>query len=382
VTAESREMASLRAHPLFEALTLTKSPSAIKGYSAVVLSSVAEIQSLQPLVRGSLPQNDILLDPEFFLASVAEGWAPRVVAVSHGSELAGVVYARERILRGRRLGIVYADLTFGSILFGDPLEQQDTFLIALETLLASAGIRGMRLRVRRRSPELAAVRKHLASSRLDVHFARVKGHASLSLPSTYEQLLLSFGYTTRHNFRYYRRRFETAGHVYLDNLSLDELRSAAFYLEPKCSIPSRPHSTDRLLKMMATADRPLAVGLKHRNGEWLSIIGGVYRPGAGVLLLQLNNDREFPRASLSVVLRGYLIESLIHEGRKEFIIWGGTGGPLFRYVTYIPTLVIYLDSREYKWRLVRTLVSRFGPWLPRQLKLNARWIAPFSLKPR
>jgi hypothetical protein len=168
----------------------------------------------------------------------------------------------------------------------------------------------------------------------------------------------------------------------LDNLSLDELRSAAFYLEPKCSIPSRPHSTDRLLKMMATADRPLAVGLKHRNGEWLSIIGGVYRPAAGVLLLQLNNDREFPRASLSVVLRGYLIESLIHEGRKEFIIWGGTGGPLFRYVTYIPTLVIYLDSREYKWRLVRTLVSRFGPWLPRQLKLNARWIAPFSLKPR
>ena len=359
-----------------------KYPSAIKGYSGEVLSSVAEIQSLQPLVRRSLLQNDIMLDPAYFLASVSKGWAPRVVAVRHGSELAGVLYAKERALRGFRLGVVYADLTFGSILLGDPLEQQDTSLVAMETLLASAGTRGIRLRVRRRSPELAAVRKLLVCSRLDVHFSRVKDHASLSLPSSYEQLLMSFGYTTRHNFRYYRRRFETAGHVYLDKLSLDELRSAAFYLDPKCSKPGQPHSIDRLLKMTATANRPLAVGLKHRNGEWLSIIGGVYRPAAGVLLLQLNNDREFPRDSLSMVLRGYLIESLIRQGMKEFIIWAGTGGPLSRYVTHIPTLGIYLDSPEYKWRLVRGLVSKVGPWLPRQLKEHASWIAPFPLKPR
>jgi hypothetical protein len=359
-----------------------KYPSAIKGYSGGVLSSVAEIQSLRPLVRRSLLQNDILRDPEYFLASVSEGWTPRVVAVRRGSELAGVVCAKERTLRGFRLGVVYADLTFGSTLFGDPLEQRDTFLVALETLLASAGTRGIRLRVRRRSPELAAIRKLLASSRLETHFTRVKDHVSLPLPGSYEQLLLSFGYTTRHNFRYYRRRFETAGHVYLDNVSLDDVRSAAFYLEPKCSKPGQPHSIDRLLKMTATADRPLAVGLKHRNGEWLSIICGAYSREAAVLLLQLNNDREFPRDSLSVVLRGYLIESLIRQGMKEFIIWAGTGGPLSRYVTQIPTLGIYLDSPEYKWRLVRGLVSKVGPWLPRQLKEDASWIAPFSLKPR
>lgn len=351
----------------------------IKDYSRVVLSSVAEIRSLQPLVRRLLPQNDILLDPEFFLASLSEGWTPRVVAVRYGSELAGVVCAKERILRGPRLGVVYADLTFGSPLLGDHLVQQGTFLIALEALLAAQGIRGIRLRVRRRSPELAAVRKLLASSRLDVHFTRFKDHASLSLPDTYEKLLLSFGSTTRHNFRYYRRRFETAGHVYLDDLSLDEARSAAFYLEPKCSKPCRPDSIARPLRMAAAADRPLAVGLKHRNGEWLSIICGVYRPAAGVLLLQLNNDRDFPRDSLSLVLRAYLIESLIHQGMKEFIIWAGTAPPLSRYVTYIPTLGIYLDSPDYLWRLVRGLISRCGSWLPRQLKPDVRWIAPFTV---
>jgi hypothetical protein len=355
------------------------SPAAIKGYSGVVLSSVAEIQSLRPLVRRLLPYNDVLLDPEFALASVSTGWAPRVAVVRHGSELAGLVIAKERVFRGPRLGVVYADLTFGSTLLGDPLERRDTFLVALKTLLASSGTRGLRLRVRLRSPELEAIRELLASSRLDAHFSRVKDHASLPLPGTYEQLLLSFGSTTRHNFRYYRRRFEAAGHVFLANLSLDELRSATLYLGPKCSKPSNPDANDRLIRMAATAEQLLAVGLKHRNGEWLSVICGVYRPTAGVLLLQLNNDRDFPRDSLSLVLRGYLIESLVRQGMKEFIIWAGTAQPLSRYATPIPTVGVYLDSPEYKWRLVRGLISTVGPLLPGRLKPNSRWIAPFSL---
>ena len=44
--------------------------------------------------------------------------------------------------------------------------------------------------------------------------------------------------------------------------------------------------------------------------------------------VQLNNDREFPRDSLSVVLRSYLIESLIHKGTKEFDLLGRHSAPL------------------------------------------------------
>jgi hypothetical protein len=366
------------ANPHFAPLTVsTKYPSATQAYSAVVLSTAGEIRSLEPLVGPSLRQNDVLLDPEFFLASVSEGWKPRFVAVRHGDELAGVVCAKEKLLLGFHLGLVYADLTFGTLLFGDARKQCDTFLVALQTLLTSAGTLGIRLRVRPQSPELAAVRRLLASHKLDTHFSRVKYHTSLSLPCTYEQLLLSFGYTTRHNFRYYRRRFEAAGHVYLDNVSMDELRVAAYYLAPKSRIPCNSQLTERILKMMAAAHRPLAVGLKDRNGQWLSIVGGVYRPEAGVLLLQLNNDLEFPRDSLSVVMRGYLIESLINQGMKEFTIWAGTSPPLSRYATHVPTVGIYLDWLGYKWRLARGLISRVGPWLPKQLKEDALWVAPF-----
>jgi hypothetical protein len=97
-----------------------------------------------------------------------------------------------------------------------------------------------------------------------------------------------------------------------------------------------------------------------------------------MILMQLNNDREYPRDSLSIVLRGYLIESLIHEGIKELTFWASTARPLSRYATPIPTLGIYLDSPAYIWRLVRGLVSKFGPWLPWKLTHDARWIAPFS----
>jgi hypothetical protein len=99
-------------------------------------------------------------------------------------------------------------------------------LVAFKKLLASAGTRGLRLTARPRSPELAAVRALLAFNHLAASFSRVKEHATLSLPNTFERLLTSFGATTRHNFRYYRKQFETAGHVYLENLTVDELRSA------------------------------------------------------------------------------------------------------------------------------------------------------------
>lgn len=227
------------------------------------------------------------------------------------------------------------------------------------------------------SPELAAVRELIASRHLDAGFSRVRDHAVLALPQTYEQLLASFGSTTRHNFRYYRRRCEAAGHVYRERLSMGELRSAAADLEPRCSKDFQPGSITRALTMVAAAREPLMAGVRHRNGGWLSIIGGMYRPGCGVLFLQLNDDREYPRDSLSVVLRAYVIETLIRQGMKEFIIWAGTSAPISRYASFIPTVGIHLDSTGLAWRIARGFVSMAGPWLPGRFRADARWIAPF-----
>jgi len=346
-------------------------------YTAVILSSADEVRSLKPLLRSSMSTDDVLFDPEFYLSSLGRRGKPRVAAVYSGTALIGVIYANLMTFSRYPVGIVHADLSLGAILLGDTRGQVQAFRTALKSLLDRPGTRGIRLRIPRAGPERAAVRQLIGSRKLDVHFRRIKEHAVLCLPNTYEQLLLSFGGTTRHNFRYYRRRFEHAGHAYVENLSLDELRSAADYLRSRCTIPQKSGGIERILRMVGVADRPLAVGLKHKNGEWLAVIGGVYRPTSGVLLLQLNNDRNFPRDSLSVVLRGYLIESLIRQGMREFIIWAGTSAPLSRYAKYIHTLGVYLDFPNPSWRLTRRLVSILGPWLPQDFRFTARWIAPF-----
>jgi hypothetical protein len=340
----------------------------VERYSGDLLSSDGEIQALAPLIRRSLPHYNVLLDPEYFLSSMTKLFVPRVVVVHRFGKVAGIVCAKQRITPGFRLGAVHTDLTLGSPMSGSLAEQEDGFLKALETLFRSGHIHGLRLRIRPRSPELAAVQRLRASCRFDIRATRVRDHVRLALPGNYEELLKSLGKTTRRNFRYYRRRFEAEGHRYVDNLSLDDARSAVSYLEKKSKMPGRPDSVETFLRVAALGASPLIAGLKHRDGNWMSIVLGMYTRTGAVVLLQLNNDREFPRNSLSVVLRGYLIESLIGQGMEELLYWGGAGPPLARYVDYVPSLLVHIDRRIWWWRLARGVLSRFSHRLPSYLR--------------
>jgi hypothetical protein len=79
------------------------------------------------------------------------------------------------------------------------------------------------------------------------------------------------------------------------------------------------------LNSVAATRQPLAIGLRHRDGQRLSVIGGWYRPAGAVLCFQCNYDCDFGADSLSTVLRAYLIEMLIGQGRKELVIGGRLG---------------------------------------------------------
>jgi hypothetical protein len=57
-------------------------------YSGVVLSSEAEIRQLGNAARRLMQQDDTMLDPEFFLASISEGWGPKLVAVRKSHDVA------------------------------------------------------------------------------------------------------------------------------------------------------------------------------------------------------------------------------------------------------------------------------------------------------
>lgn len=355
-----------------------------QDYSGVVLSSSAEILQLRDAARRWMQRDDTMADPEFFLASTYKGWGPRVVAVRNSGDVVGILYARERVISGVPTGIVYADGSLGGILLGDPAHQANAIRVAVETLFAFPKIRGVRLRVLPCSGELEIIREMVASGSFDGRYSPIehddsplwKYHAHLPLAQTYDQFLQRLGSTTRHNFRYYRRRCEGAGHKFVESLSVEELRSAARELGPKSKYASRIQemSIARDLEVVAATTRPLAVGLKHQNGEWLSVIGGWYLPGGAVLCFQCNNEFDFGPDSLSVVLRGYLIELLIRQGLEELVIWSDTGPPLSRYVSYTPTIGIRLDIPTYSWRVARRFISTITPHLPRRLAAAAQWI--------
>jgi hypothetical protein len=370
--------------PRAEALPDQTINSVAGEYLGVLCSSAAKIRELKDVASQLARQYEPMLDPELFLASVSKGWAPKVVLVHTGRDVAGILYAKERVISGIHTGVVYADGSLDGMLLATERHRQDALRVALETLLSSPGIRGLRLRLLRDSGDLDSIGQLVISRSLDVQYSLIehdvsplwKYHAQLPLADTYDRFLNRLGSTTRHNFRYYRRRFEAAGHRFVDRLSLDELRAAALGLAPKSKLVTswRQMEIENGLKMVAAAGRPLAIGLKHRDGEWLSIIGGWYRPGGGVLCFQCNNDCNFGNDSLSIVLRAYLIESLIAQGLEELVIWAGTRPPLSRYVSYAPAVGVRLDLPTCSWRVARLLISTAKPFLPKRLAAVAQWI--------
>lgn len=361
------------------------------GYSALLLSSDTKIRKLRGVARrlmqaGHPMLDDPMLDPESFAASLPIGWRPGIVVVYQAPDVVGIINMKERAVSGIPTGVMYYDGSLGSLVLGEPLHQQRLFRAGMEALLKSPRVRAVRLRILPDSDEHQVVQQLIDSWSIKAHYSPIqyddfgiwKHHTRLRLAGTYEEFLEGLGTSTRHNFRRYRRRFEASGHCFIERLSMDELRSATLDLLPKSKLTSGTAKISfrtEYLYMVASAHRSLAVGLKHKNGEWLSVIGGWYRSGGAVICIQCNNEEDFGSDSLCTVIRAYLIELLIRQGLSELVFWYGTGAPLRHYAIHVPTIDVRLDVRKRLWRVASMLASTIGPLLPERLAEAARWFA-------
>jgi hypothetical protein len=102
--------------PQSESLADENISSLATEYSGVLLSSSTKIRELKEVASPLAQQDEPMLDPAFFLASVSKGWAPRVVAVYTGPDVAGILYAKERVISSISTGVVYADGSLGGML--------------------------------------------------------------------------------------------------------------------------------------------------------------------------------------------------------------------------------------------------------------------------
>jgi hypothetical protein len=348
-----------------------------RPYTADVLSSAAEIHQLEDSVHRLMPVRDITVEPRFFLASLSSDWTPRVVVVRRGEAIVGVVYGKERRIGGFSTGIVYGDGRLGNLVVAADADREDVVIVAITSLFALPHVRAVRLAIPPADVEARAVARAQPLVPFDLGYSVASPfdtHARLPLPADYQEFLGFLGSKTRRNFRYYRRRFEAAGHTYDHDVSQHDLQRATADLNAKCRIRSRRGEIARAMNVLMAADRPWSVGLKHRDGSWLSVAAGWFSSGRAVMFLQLNDDRDHDDASLSVVLRAHLIETLIRSGTPELVFWSGSAPPLSRYAPPIPAMTVYLDTPALGWRLVRSMIGKTQPWMPRWIAADVLWM--------
>jgi hypothetical protein len=328
---------------------------------------------------GGVPSEPELLgcDPAFFLASVdGARWTPRILTISSGASVVGFLFAKERKFAGLRLGLIYADDVLGMMVAAKPGLEEQVFEAGLSHLMFSSGARGLRLLVPPTGYAMNAIRRLAQESPLDVHCGGSDHHTELPLGGSYEAFLKGLGDKTRRNFRYYRRRFESRGHLIVPQMGLSVFEQAAYTFEKLNVIGAGRNGIRRAMRMLKTAKRPLLMGLRHENGEWLSILGGWYEGDRVVVFMQMNNEREFPQESLCTVARSYLIEAAIQGGFRKLVFWAGVGGPIARYCVPVPALGVYLDARTPLWRATRRVVALTASLLPRKASELANWVSP------
>ena len=366
VDCTSNLQASQLQPPVVSAAVPQRLSARSKPLTASIVSTAAKIEDLTAFVRSLAPEPGMLA-PRFFLASLLRRFCrPCVVVVSQGSRVAGLLYARERLVAGVPTGVVLGDDTLGAMVVARPEEIESVFQCAVETLLK----RKAALRFRVASDHLAILQAETAKANAEIHSYREEFHAHLELPQTYDEFLAKFRSHTRHNFCRYRRRSELAGNEFCPNLPFTDFRTAAKTLFPKETYARHESSFRQCVAMIEAMPSQILVGLRRSSGEWMSLAGGWCTGDRAVLNMQLN-DRNYGRESVSLVLRSYLIEGLIHRGIRELVFWAGTSPPLSSYIVPREEFMTYVDSRSHPWRLVRlTCVAlaklspaTFGKWL-------------------
>jgi hypothetical protein len=284
-------------------------------------------QLVQLLERTGQESNPLLW-PNFFLGRVAllSQNRPVVLLVYSAGLLQGAVYLVEKTLCGLPTGYLrcFDHLTGESSVIA-PLPIRSSLLsIAIQQLFLTTPAR----------VAWATVCEAPGSSRGDLlqHASQATIEARsmdrehrIILSGTLAETLGRFGSHTRRNLRYYRRRAETELKVSFEpQLTSEESDRALDQLETRCFQPQQVSMAEwrKMDKLLRTQTGYFAIGLR-MEGAWISYLAGIRAGDKTYVLLQINHN-QFPRYSLSTVLRSYFFEREIELGQKEIKFVNGT----------------------------------------------------------
>jgi hypothetical protein len=186
-------------------------------------------------------------------------------------------------------------------------------------------------------------------------------HGYLPLSTTFDATLARIGQRTRSNLRYYRRRAEAhLGCEFLPRIEVAREEVLRFNRQCMYAVPAAVAGW-RYDSLKELKD-PVFMGIKDREGRWLSMLGGRrYGDHRSEILWQMNRSG-LATSSLGTVMRSYYIEHEIAHGSRRMYIEGGTPHPIkFSFVPEELTDLVVMR---------RTLAAKAMQMAAR------RWISP------
>ncbi len=277
---------------------------------------------------GAMEDMSYFLSKPGFLKRV-----PRLMLIARSSDLTpesllGALLLFEYSILGRRTGLYTTNDRSGRNTLVAPAHLRSPIVhFATQTLLNRGGHVAMITYRETTEGAAASTPFYLARKTASRWASRTRDIAEfLPLAKTFDATLARMGQRTRSNMRYCRRRAEKdLGCTFIPFVEIKKADFVAFNRECMFAVPD--HVAAWRYDSLQELAQPLLMGMRDRDGRWLSIIGGRRFKAGSELLWQMNRDG-MPVYSLSLVMRSYFMEHEIAAGSERFYIEGGTSHPI------------------------------------------------------
>lgn len=316
-----------------------------------LLSSRAAIEALRGpvdhLIAEVLAHPDASLTPAYFLAGLESSDQPRVVACYESGKLVGVFYASELSILGVRTGFIFGGDLLGRGLVLAAADREQAIFTAACAFLLNKGRHALRFYWTPQFPLIGEINLPQRSARLQMKLDVHPEGDWLRLGPSYEDFLSGMGSHTRRNLRYYRRKVEALGISYSGALAPDEISGAIESLNQVADYPIKQARLDRDRRYFAAFETPVVAGLRDSEGKFISLVTGFTSGSHLHILTQLNREsEELRKLSVSLVLRGYLIEEFIERGFTAVHFIHGSSAMLGRFCEEVNLQVVSIDNRR------------------------------------
>jgi hypothetical protein len=193
----------------------------------------------------------------------------------------------------------------------------------------------------------------------------------LAAAPTIDATLATVGTRTRRNLRYYRRRAEAdLGCTFVAQVEISREEILSFSRE--CMYPVSAGVVGWRYDSLKGLANPVFIGMKDRDGRWLSLLGGRRYLDRSEILWQLNRDG-LASYSLGTVMRSYFIENEIAHGARRLYAEGGT--PHSIRFSFVPEKLT--DLVLVRQTLVAKAIQRIAQhYIPKDNELSRMLSAP------